>query len=82
MIRILAAYLVGGSSVDKDRSAALLAELVVEKAMSGHFGYFKLVIDMVDGKLHRTAVDEMTFETSCVLFGADDGRDAEPAKAA
>ncbi len=35
--------------------------------MRGHFAYFKLVIDLVDGKVRQTAEDEMTFESDCVL---------------
>ena len=29
-----------------------IAEFVIEKAMGGHFAYFKLVLDLVDGKRH------------------------------
>ena len=50
--------------------------------MTGHFGYFKLVLDLVDGKLRPTAEDEMTFEPDCVLVVTDDEQDAEPAIAA
>jgi hypothetical protein len=59
-----------------------IAEFIIERAMSGHFGYFKLVLDLVDGKLHRTAEDEMTFEPECVLVVADDWRDSATALAA
>ena len=33
--------------------------------MGGHSGQFKLVLDLVDGKLHRTAEGEMTFTPDC-----------------
>jgi hypothetical protein len=65
MISVLRAYLEGGSPDENDRNAGWIAEFIIEKAMSGHFGYFKLVLDLVDGKLYRTAEDEMTFESSC-----------------
>ena len=52
------------------RNAERVAAFVIEKAMGGHFAYFKLVIDLVDGKLRPTAEDEMTFETDCVLVVA------------
>jgi hypothetical protein len=62
--------------------ARQIAEFILEKSMGGHFGYFKLVLDLVDGTLHRTAEDEMTFAPDCVLVVADDSRDATMAKAA
>ena len=45
---------------DDERNARRIAEYVIERALAGHFGYFRLVLDMVDGKLHRTAEEEMT----------------------
>jgi hypothetical protein len=45
--------------------------------MSGHFGYFKLLIDLVDGKIRPTAEEELTcdFECAAVVVAevADDG---------
>jgi hypothetical protein len=82
MMPILRAYLEGGSSVENDWNAGRIAEFIVEKAMSGHFAYFTLVLDLVDGKLHRTAEDEMTFESDCFLVVNDDRRASSPAIAA
>jgi hypothetical protein len=82
MMPILRAYLDGESREVRDRRAGRIAEFIIEKAMSGHFGYFKLVLDRVDGKLHRTAEDEMSFEPGCVLIVADDCRDSATALAA
>jgi hypothetical protein len=76
MMLILRAYLASDSPEVCDRLARRIAEFILEKSMSGHFGYFKFVLDLVDGKPHRTAEDEMTFESSCVLLAAD--RAAEP----
>ncbi len=45
--------------------------------MSGHFAYFKLVIDLVDGKVRPTAEDEMTFEAECVVVCAQNESDVE-----
>jgi hypothetical protein len=67
---------------DSDRNARRIAEYVVEKTLAGHVGFVKLLLDMVDGKLHQTAETEGTFEADWVLVVADDGRDAETAKAA
>ena len=50
--------------------------------MRGHFAYFKLVIDLADGKLRQTAEDEMTVETDSVLVVAEEGRDYEMSEAA
>jgi len=79
MVLALRAWLDGDEG---DRNARQIAEYVVEKALAGHFGFFRLLIDRVDGKLHLSAKDELTFEVGCVLVVADDGRDAETAKAA
>jgi hypothetical protein len=67
---------------DADRNARRIAEYVIERAIAGHFGYFKLLLDMVDGKLHQTAESEETFETGCVPVVDDDERVAETGKAA
>jgi hypothetical protein len=64
------------------RNAERVAAFIIEKATSGYFAYFKLVIDLVDGKLRQTAEDEMTFETDCVLVLADIVQDSEMANAA
>jgi hypothetical protein len=82
MMLILRAWLNCESREDCDRHASRIAEFAIEKAMGGHFGYFALILDMVDGKLHRTAEDEMTFEPDCVIVVADERRHAEPAEAA
>jgi hypothetical protein len=71
MMPFLLAYLEAGPSVEHDRNAARIAEFIIEKAMSGHFGCFKLVLDLVDGKLRRTAEDETTFESGCILVVAE-----------
>ena len=67
---------------DGEQNARRIAEFVIERAIAGHFGFFKLLLDMVDGKLRRTAEDEMTFEPVCVLVAVDDGQDAAKARAA
>ena len=51
-------------------------------SLSGHFGFFKLLINLVDGKLRQTAADELTFETDCTIILADDVRESEVIKAA
>jgi len=40
------------------------------------------LLDLVDGKIRPTAEEEWTFEPDCVFVVADDGREAEPARAA
>ena len=66
---------------EDERNIRPVLEYVIDKAIAGHFGFFKLVIDMVDGKLHQTAEEEMTGEADCVLV-ADDGREARAVRAA
>jgi hypothetical protein len=67
---------------DGDRNAERLAEHVIGRALAGHFGYFKLLLDMVDGKLHPTSEEEMTFEPECPVIVADDGRASRNRRAA
>jgi hypothetical protein len=59
-------------SDESRRNTERVAEFVIAKAMTGHFAYFKLVIDLVDGKVRPTAEDELTFEADCVLVVADE----------
>jgi hypothetical protein len=82
MMPILGAYFTSESREGRDRLAGRIAEYVIERAIAGHFGYFKLVLDLVDGKLHRTAEDEMTFAHDCVPVMADDCRGAATPRAA
>jgi hypothetical protein len=72
MMLVLRAYLDGESREVCDRHSGRIAEFIIEKAMRGHFGYFKLVLDLADGKLHRTTNEEMTFESHCLLLVAND----------
>ena len=67
--------------LDDERNARRIAELICAKALAGHFAYFRLLLDRVDGKIRPSAEEEGTFEPDCV-FIADDGREAEPAEAA
>jgi hypothetical protein len=62
---------------ESGQNADRLVRFVYEKALSGHFGYFKLVIDLVDGKLRPTAEEELIFEADCVLVVPDEGLDVE-----
>jgi hypothetical protein len=82
MVPILRAYLASDSPEVCERLARRIAEFILEKSMDGHFGYFKLVLDLVDGKLHRTAEDEMTFEGNCVHNPADETRKSGAVRAA
>ena len=77
IMRNLQAYFASESPEVCDRLASRIAEYVVEQAVDGHFGYFELVLDLVDRKLHRTAEDEMTFGPDFV-FVLEDDRQALP----
>ena len=48
MMLVLRAYLDGESREVCDRHSGRIAEFVIEKAIAGHFGYFKLVLDLTD----------------------------------
>jgi hypothetical protein len=50
-----------------DQNSERVADYVVAKAIAGRFAFFKLVIDLVDGKLHQSAEEELTIEANCVV---------------
>jgi hypothetical protein len=78
----LRAWLEGESRDSGESRARRIAQHVVERALAGHVAYFRLLLDLVDGKIRPTAEEEMTGEVDCVLVVADDEREAETAKAA
>jgi hypothetical protein len=78
MYLALRAWLESMSEADCER----VVKYVYERAISGHFGYFKLIIDVVDGKIRQTAEEELTFEPDCVLIVVDGEPVAEYPKAA
>ena len=64
--------------LDEDaRNMELVAEFLIEKATGGHFGYFKLLVDLVDGKPDEWAENELTGETSSSLVVVDARHHAE-----
>jgi hypothetical protein len=64
------------------RNAERVVEYVCRKALSGHFGFFKLLIDVVDGKLHPTAEEELTFESGCAPPAGEDEQASDVSRAA
>ena len=77
----LRAWLEGESRDTEETRARRLVELIYAKALAGHFGYFRLLLDMVDGKIRPTAEEEMTGEADCVLVVADDENVGTPGAA-
>src|SRR5262249_1360301 len=67
---VLHGWLDGYDRDESDRFADRIAAHIIEKALSGHFGYFKLLLDIVDGKTHQPAENERIFEADCVLVVA------------
>ena len=68
--------------LDEDaRNMELVAEFLIERSISGHFGYFKLLVDLVDGKPHEWAANELTGEVTSSLVVIEAGQDAEYQKA-
>ena len=69
------AYLNGDRS---GQNTARVARYVIAKAVGGHFGFFKLVIDLVDGKLRQSIDEEFVFEPDCLLVVTDEERQRIP----
>ena len=58
--------------LDEDaRNMEHVAEFLIERATGGHFGYFRLLVDLVDGNPHEWAANELTGEASCSLIVVD-----------
>jgi hypothetical protein len=64
------------------RNAELVAAFVIEKALGGHFAYFKLLIDLVEGNARPSCDDEATFEGECLVVSCDDNEIPESSIAA
>lgn len=65
---------------EDDRNAGRIAEYVIEKALAGHVGFFRLLLDMVDGPLPKAA--DMARESGCTVALPDDEPVSDSAKAA
>jgi hypothetical protein len=63
----LRAWLEGDSRDPGEMRARRLAELIIAKAIGGHFGYTRLLFDLVDGPIRPTMEAEMTGEPDCRL---------------
>jgi hypothetical protein len=64
-----------------DHKLNRLAMFVIERALHGHFGYFKLLLDLVDGPV--TPRDEKCDDAShCIELIAKEARDSELVRAA
>jgi hypothetical protein len=69
--------------LDEDkRNADRIARHVIDKAIVGHIGYFRLLLDMVDGPIRLSREEEMTGEADWPIVVADDERDDGTVKAA
>jgi len=79
MVLALRAWLDGDEG---DRNADWLAAFVIEKAISGHFGLFKLLLDRVNGPIDRESDEGRIVPDDCTLIIIDDRRSFEIAKAA
>ena len=67
---------------EDERNASQIAEYVIERAIAGHIGYFRFVIDTIDGPIRLSREDETTGEVDWVQVVADDEPEAGTIKAA
>ena len=68
--------------LDGERVARRIAEYVINRAMDGHFGYFRFLLDAVDGPIRLSREEETTGEADWLIVVADDEREAGTVKAA
>jgi hypothetical protein len=67
---------------EDERNVRRIVELVYEKAVAGHIGYLRFLLNVVDGKIRPTAEEEMTGEADWLLVVAENERAADMVKAA
>jgi hypothetical protein len=67
---------------EDEQNARRVVELIYAKALAGHIGYMRFLLDLNDGKIRPTAEEETTGEADCVLVVAGDGREAGTVEAA
>jgi hypothetical protein len=67
---------------ESGRNGQRVVESIYDEALSAHFGLFKFLIDLVDGKLRQIAEDELTFENCCTIMLADNKHYAEMVESA
>src|SRR5262249_14419587 len=67
---------------EDERNADRIARHIVDRATDGHFGYFRFLLDAVDGPIRQSREEEMTGEADWPIVVADDEQEAGPAKAA
>src|SRR5262249_29620250 len=65
-----------------ERNARRIVDMVCSKAVAGHIGYFRFLFDAVDGPLRPSREEETTGDVDWALVATEDGREAEPARAA
>jgi hypothetical protein len=56
---------------EEPRNMEYIAEYLIERATGAHFGYFRLLFDLVDGKPNECAANELTGEHSSPLVVVD-----------
>ena len=67
--------------IDEDpRNMELVAEFLIERAIGGHFGYFKLLLDLVDGTPEEWAANELTGQVAFSFVVVDARHPAENPK--
>jgi hypothetical protein len=81
MTAILRAWLASKSEEEWDGIAQQVVEQIVNRALEGEFGYFKLLLDVVDGPIPRGAKCSV-IEADCTIILADVGQSAKVPKAA
>jgi hypothetical protein len=67
---------------EDERNVDRIVRYAIDRAIAGHIGYFRFVLDTVDGPIRLSREEEKTGEADCELVVADDGQEAVPARAA
>jgi hypothetical protein len=67
---------------EEDGNPARLAEFVIGKALGGHFGFFKMVIELKDGPVDPESVPGRIFPDDHALVIVDGRQNVQRAKVA
>jgi hypothetical protein len=63
-----------GAWLDQDAwNMERVAEYLIKRATGGHIGYFRLLLDLVDGKPGESGLDEPMVEAGTLIVVSEEG---------
>jgi hypothetical protein len=82
LAEVLRDWLGGKTPEERESIGRRTAEFMLSKALEGHFGFFKLVIELVDSRVETTREDIAIVADGCTVTLPDEGPNSEVVRAA